>query len=618
MLAGQVVTFLSLTWSAYQSLAIPRITECGLSCSQGFACKNLTNQNIFNSFCRTLPVSMSESILEALQLSTAMKCDPREGCSLHLRVHVSLTLHEGLWGLEVCTMSLDTQEVRCQGVRVTRTSRRLHMGQQLQVSLDCFEVSVGQHLHVTLRTIPHFCGLQLDQQYQVEDCTDEDVGRNMRYCLPGKLTYQVNRSRKAILVQAQGALGSHDYYVRLCLRRLSCEEAGPLVQVTANGVSQTVSLSYNKELPCLCLEGWPSTLDAVRIQTCPFEDDVEVLWDAVHYHPGSQELSWEPPCPVSGRVSLCWRAGPQDACRALERSGRPMRRKVRYPLVDTQPQLCLQFSTRRGVWVRCPFAQRRFPAWKMTVQPAPAQGLLRASFFSPSPASFQVRLCRRRKALLRACHRTLETTPLPAASRDPSAEPAAFVDIPQAEACARSICIQGWRTDLHFSVPQQLCDVPCANTNAIWHLRLASTPAMQGQGTFHCLESPCPGASDHLAPPPCLDADRPPTQPPAPDQGLWEGPGNTWARTWVPDVLNPCRASCAALARETRSRKAGFAPSVEERQRQGLRVVLVRDAAVEVPPAPVWPHQDAGPEAHCVLAAQDSAKAACKSCASGW
>lgn len=49
--------------------------------------------NVFNSFCRKPPTSMSGSVLEALTLSTAMKCAPRDGCSLLLRVKASLMLH---------------------------------------------------------------------------------------------------------------------------------------------------------------------------------------------------------------------------------------------------------------------------------------------------------------------------------------------------------------------------------------------------------------------------------------------------------------------------------------------------------------------------------------------
>lgn len=78
-------------------------------------------------------------------------------------------------------------------------------------------------------------------------------------------------------------------------------------------------------------------------------------------------LSWEPACPMRGRVSLCWRPGPGAHCLELKHSGRPARGKVsapqagmgaemdgqgpdvsapqvQYPLVDTQPQLCLKVS----------------------------------------------------------------------------------------------------------------------------------------------------------------------------------------------------------------------------------------------------------------------------------
>ncbi|XP_065743307.1 interleukin-17 receptor E-like protein [Phocoena phocoena] len=467
MLAGRALVFLSLTWSAYRSLAVPRVAECGLSCSQGFACKSRVNRNVFNSFCRKPPTSMSGSVLEALTLSTAMKCAPRDGCSLLLRVKASLTLHEGLRGLEACSMSLDTQETQCQSVRVPRASRRLQVGQQLQVHFDCFEVSVAQSLYVTLRTVPHFCGVQLDQRYHVEDCADEDVGRNVPDCFAGKLSYSVDRSRKVILVQVPES-GGPDYYVRLCLKWFTCEDAGAPVRVTANGVSRRVSLPYKQELSCLCLEGWSATPDAVRIQTCPFEDDTETLWDAIHYHPGSQELSWEPACPMSGRVSLCWRPGPGPQCLELEQSGRPAHSRVQYPLVDTQPQLCLKFSTSLGFLVRCPFEQLRFPAWKMTVQLAPAPGHLRVAFFSPSPAHFQVCLCHRGKTWPPVCRRVLQATPIPAVSwGDPTEDPAvAFVDIPGDQACAPGTCIQGRRTDIQFSAPQQLCDLQCGERRA--------------------------------------------------------------------------------------------------------------------------------------------------------
>ncbi|XP_060046854.1 putative interleukin-17 receptor E-like isoform X3 [Erinaceus europaeus] len=495
MLLGEAVALLCLTWVAYQTLALPRIAECDLSCTQGFICKSRVKWNIFNSFCRPPPASLPESVLKGLTLSTAMKCAPYNNCSLLLRVQASLTLHgehkpcwysgcftgrkgakgawpgltspacpllhpEGLRGLEACSMNTNTQETVCQSVRISGVPSQL----QFQVQFNCFKVSAAQSLYITLRTIPHFCGVQINQLYHVEDCRDEDMKRNLPDCFARKLTYQVDRSHKVILAQVHEAPGSLDFYLRLCLRWFTCEDVGVLVRVTADRTS-TVSLPYNQELPCLCLEGWSATPDAVRIQICPFENDTEALWDAIQYHPGSQALSWEPACPVSGHVSLCWHPRPGTHCQELEHSRRPVQSRVQYLLVDPQPQLCLKFSTNLSFWIRCPFERWRSPAWKMMVQQAPSQSPIRVTFFSSSPAHFQVRLCHQRKPGPPTCYPALQATPLPLATGSQgelTAEPpVAFVDIPGDEVCAPGTCIQGWRTDVHFSAPQQLCDPKC-------------------------------------------------------------------------------------------------------------------------------------------------------------
>ncbi|XP_077805363.1 interleukin-17 receptor E-like protein isoform X3 [Macaca mulatta] len=559
MLAGQALAFLGLTWGTFQSLAIPRITECGLSCSQfrtggltgppsaastapfvpgpvwaaiacppeacsdhvpqrlpqGFTCRSHRNRNIFNSFCRPRPVSMSrapagpgglhrepghpgDAVSErvggqglppaaggAAGEARAGLCHPRpeDWAPLLLGAIPRSELQPRKWSWPAGEGS------------ASESTQLTSAPAQLQVYFGCFAVSVAQHLYVTLRTIPHFCGVQLDQKHLVEDCGEEDVGRNVPDCLAGKLSYWVDRRRKAILVQVPRASGSPDYYVRLCHKRFTCEDVGAPVQVTANNVSRVVSLPYSQELPCLCLEGWSATPDAVRTQICPFENDteaLEVLWDTVYYHPGSQTLSWEPTCPVSGHVSLCWRPGPGAGCRKLQRSSQLVHRRVQYPLVDTQPQLCLKFSTSWGSWVRCPFEQRRFPTWKMTIQPSPMKGHLRATFFSSSPAHFQVHLCHRRKSQLPACQPALQASPLPPASGDPAAAPAfAFLDLPREEACAPGICIQGWRTDVHFSVPQQLCNLHSSGCPALrGHRRLRTRPRHSRPPTVGWLHPP--------------------------------------------------------------------------------------------------------------------------------
>lgn len=54
------------------------------------------------------------------------------------------------------------------GAGAPRPPRLTPVPVQLQVRFGCFEVGVAQSLYVTLRTVPHFCGVQLDQQYRVE------------------------------------------------------------------------------------------------------------------------------------------------------------------------------------------------------------------------------------------------------------------------------------------------------------------------------------------------------------------------------------------------------------------------------------------------------------------
>ena len=43
---------------------------------------------------------------------------------------------------------------------------------------NCFEVGVAQTLYVSLRTVPHFCGVQLGQQYYVEG-RDQGAGTSI-------------------------------------------------------------------------------------------------------------------------------------------------------------------------------------------------------------------------------------------------------------------------------------------------------------------------------------------------------------------------------------------------------------------------------------------------------
>ncbi|XP_078004153.1 interleukin-17 receptor E-like protein isoform X7 [Phascolarctos cinereus] len=477
MLSGNAIIFLTLVWGAREGQAISQIAECGFACSEGVSCKNKVNWNIFNSFCRQPLPSVTPSILESLTLSTTTKCVHRGACALHLSVSASLIMEESLRGLEICLLSLDTQETRCHSTRIPKISSRKMVGRMLQVHFDCFEVSVAQHLYVTLKTIPYYCEVQISREYRVE---------------AGRLKYTVDHAQKTIKVHFADIPRSQAYYIRLCLKWFACEDysppvlalstvfwnewisADPLEQVNVEQPGKAVALKYSQLLPCLCIEGWAAVPDAVRIQICPFENDTRILWDYIFYNPFTQSLSWEPPCPVQGQVHLCGMSKTDDLCWELSHTERTVPGNVHYLQVDPQPWLCMKFTTLQGSWVRCPFADGSFPGWKMKIHQLPDK--FRASFISRIPARFQVQLCNRTEPF--HCH-VLETISV---GSQGDADAIGHVDIPVAEVCSPDICIQGWRTDVDYSVPEQMCDIRCSPTgrSTEGHMTLIS-PSTSGK-----------------------------------------------------------------------------------------------------------------------------------------
>lgn len=69
-----------------------------------------------------------------------------------------------------------------------------------------------------------------------------------------KLSYWVDRSRKVILVQVPES-GGPDYYVRLCLKRFTCEDAGAPVRVSPSPAHSPSSAPCPPLPPCP--QPWP-------------------------------------------------------------------------------------------------------------------------------------------------------------------------------------------------------------------------------------------------------------------------------------------------------------------------------------------------------------------------
>ncbi|XP_009997747.1 PREDICTED: putative interleukin-17 receptor E-like [Chaetura pelagica] len=422
------ILLMTLFWN-FDCQIIPRIEECGLLCSQGIHCKSKPSSGIFNSFCHDAPASLSSMVLKSMKISTVMKCVQGSPCSLHLNIKGTLSLDENICGLEICSLSLDTQQSQCTNVRFARKKTKMPNGKKVQVQFNCIEVDVAQHIYVTMKTIPNYCEVKLSQEYYVEDCRNSDVGKYIPACSAGKFDYNVDRARKIISVNVSNFLQDQDYYVRLCHKWFTCEDTGTVAVIKGKESLKSVSLKYSQLLPCLCIEGWVAIPDARRIQLCPFENDTKVLWDNIVYNPATQTLAWEPACPVLVMVNLCRLMKSNDHCEDIQNSSKNSPEKVKYSRVDTHPRLCMKFTTKQGSWVKCPFANGEFPAWKMRTAAVGEQ--IEVFFTSQTKAQFSVLVCNRTQ--LASC---------------------------ESVGMNHSVSV-GWRTDVDYSVPLQICDIHC-------------------------------------------------------------------------------------------------------------------------------------------------------------
>ncbi|XP_054844731.1 putative interleukin-17 receptor E-like isoform X2 [Eublepharis macularius] len=409
-------------------------------------------QNTDFHFCHLPPASLSPVVLRNMKLWTAMKCTEEGQCSLHLSIKGTLHLHENVRGMEICSLSMNTQKSQCVNVKVSRNTHVKLTGKKVKIQFNCFEVSAGQQVYVTMRTIPNYCGVQLNQEYYVEDCRNSDVGTNIPNCFAGKLTYEVDRARQTILLNISDVAQSTGYYVRLCHQWFVCEDVGSVALIQTNDLVKSISLPFTQMLPCLCIEAWPAIPDARRMQMCPFKNNIEALWDNFIYNPITQTLTWEAACPIHVSVSLCELMKTNDQCIDLPNSSKTASEKVKYSRVDAHEKLCMKFTMKDGSWVRCPFAHGYSQAWTMKVSRMEEQ--IQASFTSNTEAQFSVLVCNGTESS--SCdsagiHQSISVGSLTTTSVNISGK-----------TCGLNICIQGWRTDVDYSIPTYICDLPCA------------------------------------------------------------------------------------------------------------------------------------------------------------
>ncbi|CAJ1055067.1 putative interleukin-17 receptor E-like isoform X2 [Xyrichtys novacula] len=365
--------------------ALERIDKCGTRCSKGIRCKTKPHY-FFQPPCQNPGEGLNVSIFQNVSLSTVMRCEGRQKCSLHLRIKTALQLAESIRGLSICTVTAGMMS-NCEISSFKKASHQL----KVEVENDCAEISPSQHVKITVKTVPSYCGITWTGTYKAPDCSNIDLQRNVPECITGRLSYKVIPEKKELRVNVSDMLEDHDYHLRLCKKDFICAGTGAHTLIKKEEPVKSATFSFPQPLPCLCIEGWSAVTDALRVQVCPFKDRMEELWVGINFDPLRETLSWEPACPVTAVVRLC-QIRDDGVCVDLPRASQNVSRaKVSFTKVDPHPQLCMKFTTGSQSWTRCPFADSRFQAWELAE--TKREGHKSVEMSSRITANFSVELC---------------------------------------------------------------------------------------------------------------------------------------------------------------------------------------------------------------------------------
>lgn len=457
---------------------VERIQTCSTKCSKGLHCrtKQALPSDWFPPPCKKFPQGLdASSVLGNVSLSTVMRCEGRQKCSLHLRFKTSLQLSEPIQGLSVCTTTVGWM-ASCRTFAFSASSRAKMSGQRVEVENDCAVVSPDQRVRVTVATVPNYCGVGFSGAHEVPACANEDLRRNVPECITGRLSYRLKPDTKELSVTVSDMLEDRDYILRLCRKDFVCSGSGAITTIKKEEKVKTADLRYSWPVPCLCIEGWSAVTDAPRVQLCPFKDRTEELWRGIVFDPLEEALWWESACPLpaASTVALCQRAE-GGACLDLPASSRNVSRgKITFTRVDPHPQLCVKFTVSLQSWVKCPFADRTLQVWQVAL----SEGQEAIKMSSQISGSFSVGLCQR-SGEWPAC-RTTE-----ARSVHVEKQKSVVLNL-GTELCKANTCLQVRRLNVEYAATVIECfeqcapslrDEPLAATQATWELTWVIIPA---------------------------------------------------------------------------------------------------------------------------------------------
>lgn len=427
---------MSLTGAAEDRLE--RIETCGTKCSEGLVCR-MKPHSLFPRPCQSPPEDFNTlSVFQNISLSTVMRCEGRQRCSLYLRIQSRMQLTDSIHGVSICTTSPGMMEA-CRVISFTKASRERLSGSQVEVENDCTGISPSQGVQITVKTVPDYCGNNWSGFYSAPGCKNEDFQKHVPECITGRLSYKVNPEKKELSINVTENLEGHNYIIRLChAKDLICVGTSnrDMRVIKKEDPIKSATLPYSRPLPCLCIEGWCAVTDALRVQVCPFKERVEELWFGITFDPIEASLSWQPACPVTAVITLCQKEEDGNCTDLPQTSHNVSRQKIKFTGVEPHPQLCMKFSAGYQSWIRCPFAKG--PVWELAVSREP-KGV---KLLSGTTGTFAVELCEKSAESSLSCH-TTDTVHV-------EKHTTVGINIP-AELFKGSFCLQVKRVDVRYA-----------------------------------------------------------------------------------------------------------------------------------------------------------------------
>ncbi|KAJ0012518.1 hypothetical protein NQD34_016852 [Periophthalmus magnuspinnatus] len=441
-----IICCISLTGTAEDQNKLERIEMCSTKCSQGLNCE--TSHSLFSSVCQTPSDDFKTSpVFQDINLSTVLRCEERQKCSLHLSIQMRMRIRDSIHGVSICTLRHGLIP-NCKVISFSKDS--IESGSLVDIENDCTKISLSQKVLLTVETVPRYCNTNWTQVYTAPGCSNRDLQQHVPDCITGKLLYKVNPEEKSITVDVIDFHEGHNYNLRLChAKGFICTSTGPLAVIKKEDTIKRATLSYSRLVPCLCIEGWSAVLDARRVQVCPFKQYVEELWTGITFDPIESSLSWQPLCPVTARVTLCQKQEHGDCINLPNTSHNVTRQKVKFAGVESHPQLCMKFSVNSEDWIRCPFGDQRFTAWEVSRHPEGAVLL-----YSPARGIFSVELCEVESMMPPKTCQSAHNYTIKVENRT-------SVEVPlPSELLHRTFCLQVRRQDVRYSVTLVHCFDP--------------------------------------------------------------------------------------------------------------------------------------------------------------